>query len=254
MFLSKGKAPESAFSLEDTLSGQKSVTLPHVNPTSQKKGDQNLASPQKQVKSRPHTAHYQSKIPPAAENDTPNNVCASSPATKQACSESASGYVLHYFFLARFYNAYTFGVHHEEATFGTSFCIYRLPLDLSPVCRDTFRKLRVREKTYDVNLVTATMPFYEPLMDGYLQDYFNSPSMRKHLVSLGIVCDVSIVLPGFAPDVADTLTQIDENGYITDDRKFKYTQLSKDRHDRDSLGERLSEQREIDREVEVGLA
>lgn len=46
---------------------------------------------------------------------------------------------------------------------------------------------RVKERTYDVNLVNAAMPSYSPLMDEHLQDYFNSPVTRKHLLKLGLV-------------------------------------------------------------------
>ncbi|KAI9142840.1 hypothetical protein BKA69DRAFT_1064970, partial [Paraphysoderma sedebokerense] len=54
--------------------------------------------------------------------------------------------------------------------------------------RQLFRDLRIRERTYDVNLVTTHMPTYEPLLDESLHDYFNSPVTRKHLEKLGIVC------------------------------------------------------------------
>ncbi|ORZ41097.1 hypothetical protein BCR44DRAFT_1482032 [Catenaria anguillulae PL171] len=96
----------------------------------------------------------------------------------------------------------------------------------------TVRRLRVREKTYDVNLVSTHMPVYEPLLDGYLQDYFNTPSIRSHLLALGI---------------------IDEEGYIVDEHTFKYAQLALDRRERDNMLARASQQRDMDREVEVTL-
>ncbi|KNE71414.1 hypothetical protein AMAG_20352 [Allomyces macrogynus ATCC 38327] len=98
--------------------------------------------------------------------------------------------------------------------------------------RHQFRLMRIREKTYDVNLVSTSMPTYEPLLDEYLQDHLNTPSIRHHLVSLGV---------------------IDEDGYIVDDRTFKYAQLALDRAERETDLERSAQQREIDREVEVAL-
>ncbi|KAJ3369153.1 hypothetical protein GGF31_005434 [Allomyces arbusculus] len=98
--------------------------------------------------------------------------------------------------------------------------------------RHQFRLMRIREKTYDVNLVSTSMPIYEPLLDEYLQDHLNTPSIRHHLVSLGV---------------------IDEDGYIVDDRTFKYAQLALDRAERETDLERSAQQREIDREVEVAL-
>ncbi len=49
------------------------------------------------------------------------------------------------------------------------------------------RATRVREKTYDVNLVTAEMPEYEPLLDKCLSDHFRNQSVRENLLKLGIV-------------------------------------------------------------------
>ncbi|KNE72207.1 hypothetical protein AMAG_16691 [Allomyces macrogynus ATCC 38327] len=98
--------------------------------------------------------------------------------------------------------------------------------------RHQFRLMRIREKTYDVNLVSTSMPTYEPLLDEYLQDHLNTPSIRHHLVSLGV---------------------IDEDGYIVDDRTFKYAQLALDRAERETDLERSAQQRDIDREVEVAL-
>jgi hypothetical protein len=48
-------------------------------------------------------------------------------------------------------------------------------------------KSRTKERTYDVNLATSQMISYDPLADEHLQDYFNSPHTRKHLVKLGLV-------------------------------------------------------------------
>lgn len=49
---------------------------------------------------------------------------------------------------------------------------------------------RTKERTYDVNLTTSQMISYDPLADEHLQDYFNSPHTRKHLVKLGLVCEI----------------------------------------------------------------
>ncbi|KNE56494.1 hypothetical protein AMAG_02294 [Allomyces macrogynus ATCC 38327] len=95
-----------------------------------------------------------------------------------------------------------------------------------------FLKIRAREKIYDVNLVSKGMPRYEPLLDTYLQDHFNNPSVRKHLQNLGI---------------------IDEDGYIIDEREFQYIQLALDRQDKEAQVDLQNQQRDIDREVEVVL-
>jgi hypothetical protein len=56
---------------------------------------------------------------------------------------------------------------------------------------DTERKWRsnskIKERTYDINLAISTMPRYDPLADEHLQDYFNAPNARKHLLKLGLV-------------------------------------------------------------------
>jgi hypothetical protein len=46
---------------------------------------------------------------------------------------------------------------------------------------------RIKERTYDINLATASMIPYDPLADDHLQDFFNSPHTRKHLLKLGLV-------------------------------------------------------------------
>ncbi|KAI9175869.1 hypothetical protein H9P43_006233 [Blastocladiella emersonii ATCC 22665] len=91
-------------------------------------------------------------------------------------------------------------------------------------------KQRAREKVYDVNLVSTGMPTYEPLLDDFLQDYFNLPSIREHLQKLKI---------------------IDEDGYIVDEREFQYMQLAMDRAERNMQLEVEAQQRDLDREVEV---
>ncbi len=50
---------------------------------------------------------------------------------------------------------------------------------------------RIKERTYDINLATATMAPYDPLADEHLQDYFNAPNTRKHLIKLGLVIRVN---------------------------------------------------------------
>jgi hypothetical protein len=48
---------------------------------------------------------------------------------------------------------------------------------------------RIKERTYDINLATASMIPYDPLADDHLQDFFNSPHTRKHLLKLGLVSE-----------------------------------------------------------------
>ncbi|KAJ1511851.1 hypothetical protein HMI54_015102 [Coelomomyces lativittatus] len=49
------------------------------------------------------------------------------------------------------------------------------------------RYLRAREKAFEVGLSSRRVNDYDPLLDECLQDYFSSPSIRKHLRRLGIV-------------------------------------------------------------------
>ncbi|KAL7754289.1 hypothetical protein RI367_000270 [Sorochytrium milnesiophthora] len=98
--------------------------------------------------------------------------------------------------------------------------------------RGRLRKHREQEKVYDINLVAKTIPEYEPLEDQYLQNYFTTPSIRKHLEKLGI---------------------INHEGVITDPVTFKYAQLSLDRKERQLYLERMAEQRDMDRELEVAI-
>ncbi|TPX56384.1 hypothetical protein SpCBS45565_g08423 [Spizellomyces sp. 'palustris'] len=94
------------------------------------------------------------------------------------------------------------------------------------------QSLRARERTYDVNLVTTHMPLYEPLLDEYLVDYFNSPKIRKHLVKLGLV---------------------DDEGNIMDSRQFKCNQIRLDRMEHESQIMKKMEEREMDRAVETAI-
>jgi hypothetical protein len=75
-------------------------------------------------------------------------------------------------------------------------------MDDSPSAfEDIYAKLRVsrkvdllknvaREKLYDENLISAQkggMQKYEPLEDSHLQQFFNNPWTRKHLIKLGLI-------------------------------------------------------------------
>ncbi|KAI8853783.1 hypothetical protein BC829DRAFT_382110 [Chytridium lagenaria] len=91
---------------------------------------------------------------------------------------------------------------------------------------------RVRERTYDVNLITTHMPIYEPLLDEYLQDYFSSPNTRKHLLKLGL---------------------IDKNGRIIDPKAFKYNQIYLDKRQYEENVLKSQEERELDRDIEVAI-
>ncbi|ORZ32372.1 hypothetical protein BCR44DRAFT_1239668 [Catenaria anguillulae PL171] len=104
------------------------------------------------------------------------------------------------------------------------------PREHNNLFSDGHLKLRAREKIYNVNLVSRGMPSYEPLLDGYLQDHFATPSIRAHLKRLGI---------------------IDSDGYIIDEREFQHMQLAMDRAEKAIQLERESQQRDLDREVEV---
>ncbi|KAJ3015598.1 hypothetical protein HKX48_004459 [Thoreauomyces humboldtii] len=92
--------------------------------------------------------------------------------------------------------------------------------------------LRGRERTYDVNLVTTNMPLYEPLLDEYLADYFNSPKIRSHLLKLGLV---------------------DGTGRIIDPKRFKYNQIRLDRSEYRSRILKHMDDLDFDREVEVSI-
>ncbi|KAJ3102257.1 hypothetical protein HDU97_000693 [Phlyctochytrium planicorne] len=91
---------------------------------------------------------------------------------------------------------------------------------------------RVRERTYDVNLITTHMPIYEPLLDEYLQDYFSSPNTRKHLLRLGL---------------------IDKDGRIIDAKTFKYNQIYLDKNQYENNVLKSQEERELDRDIEVAI-
>ncbi len=47
--------------------------------------------------------------------------------------------------------------------------------------------MSIRERVYDVNLITTNMNVYEPLMDEFLEQYFKTARMQKHLKKLGLV-------------------------------------------------------------------
>ncbi|KAJ3323869.1 hypothetical protein HDV06_006458 [Boothiomyces sp. JEL0866] len=91
---------------------------------------------------------------------------------------------------------------------------------------------RIKERTYDVNLTTTNMLPYDPLADEHLQDYFNSPHTRDHLIKLGL---------------------IDPDGNIIDEKKFKKNQIQLDKkaHEEKILGQQL--ERELDHDIEVVL-
>ncbi|KAI8821340.1 uncharacterized protein EV422DRAFT_527795 [Fimicolochytrium jonesii] len=92
--------------------------------------------------------------------------------------------------------------------------------------------MRGRERIYDVNLVTTHMPTYEPLLDEYLSDYFNSPGIRKHLQKLGLV---------------------DREGNITDNKEFKNKQVRLDREEYRHRILKKMEELEFDRQIEVAI-
>ena len=46
----------------------------------------------------------------------------------------------------------------------------------------------MRERIFDLNLVSSETASYNPLRDGYLADFFQSPAVKKHLQKLGMVC------------------------------------------------------------------
>ncbi|KAJ3255082.1 hypothetical protein HK103_006625 [Boothiomyces macroporosus] len=90
---------------------------------------------------------------------------------------------------------------------------------------------RIKERTYDVNLTTTNMLPYDPLADEHLQDYFNSPHIRDHLLKLGL---------------------IDQEGNIVDEKRFKKNQIQLDKkaHEEKILGQQL--ERELDHDIEPG--
>ncbi|KAK6096241.1 hypothetical protein MT418_004093 [Batrachochytrium dendrobatidis] len=104
-----------------------------------------------------------------------------------------------------------------------------------PVYHERKRQLnlsRARERIYDVNLVSAQMPHYEPLLDANLQDYFNSPNTRNHLIRLGL---------------------IDEEGNIVSAKLFKYSQIQLDKKEYEDAFRTRQIEREIDRDIELAI-
>ncbi|KAJ3160631.1 hypothetical protein HDU86_000390 [Geranomyces michiganensis] len=91
------------------------------------------------------------------------------------------------------------------------------------------QSVRGRERTYDVNLVTTHMPLYEPLLDEYLADYFNSPKIRQHLQRLGLV---------------------DAEGNIVDAKRFKYNQIRLDQEQYQTNILKRMQELDFDREIE----
>ncbi|KAJ3082354.1 hypothetical protein HK102_001768, partial [Quaeritorhiza haematococci] len=91
---------------------------------------------------------------------------------------------------------------------------------------------RVKERQYDINIVTTQMPPYEPLKDEYLQDYFNSPVVRKHLLKVGL---------------------IDHHGRIIDRKAFKYNQIRLDKKEYTSRILKRHFEQDLDREIEVAI-
>ncbi|KAJ3056255.1 hypothetical protein HDU99_007439, partial [Rhizoclosmatium hyalinum] len=91
---------------------------------------------------------------------------------------------------------------------------------------------RIKERTYDLNLVTKQMPVYEPLLDDYLWDYFQNPKTRRHLTDLGLVA---------------------RDGTIIDHKDFKYAQirLQKMEYERNIL--KQDQERILDREIEIAI-
>ncbi|KAJ3176071.1 hypothetical protein HDU87_005588 [Geranomyces variabilis] len=96
----------------------------------------------------------------------------------------------------------------------------------------TAQSVRGRERTYDVNLVTTHMPLYEPLLDEYLADYFNSPKIRQHLQKLGLV---------------------DAEGNIIDAKRFKYNQIRLDQAQYQANIMKRMEELDFDRDIEVAI-
>jgi hypothetical protein len=90
---------------------------------------------------------------------------------------------------------------------------------------------RIRERVYDVNLVTKEMPAYEPLLDDSLGGYFCSEGVRKHLANIGLIDQ--------------------KTGYVFTEREFQRKQLKKNRKVKDREHQRLVELLEIDRQVMV---
>ncbi|KAJ3143169.1 hypothetical protein HK100_006464 [Physocladia obscura] len=96
----------------------------------------------------------------------------------------------------------------------------------------TVWETRVKERTYDLNLVTNQMDVYEPLLDDYLSDYFQNPKIRNHLKKLGM---------------------IDENGEIIDDIAFKYKLIKFRRKEYERNVLKRAQERDLDREIEVAI-
>ncbi|KAI8606964.1 hypothetical protein BC830DRAFT_1184639, partial [Chytriomyces sp. MP71] len=91
---------------------------------------------------------------------------------------------------------------------------------------------RIKERQYDINLVTKSMDVYEPLLDDYLWDYFQNPNTRKHLMKLGLI----------KPD-----------GEIIDFKEFKYAQIRLQKEEKERQVRKNQEERDLDREIEVAI-
>ncbi|KAJ3397903.1 hypothetical protein HDU92_000004 [Lobulomyces angularis] len=95
--------------------------------------------------------------------------------------------------------------------------------------------LRKRERNYDLNLVMPVnynMPPYEPLLDEYLEDYFESKQNKKHLLKLGL---------------------IDKQGHLVDAKTFKYNQIRLDKKEYETKILKLHDAKELDRDIEVKI-
>ncbi|KAI9353740.1 hypothetical protein BDR26DRAFT_13333 [Obelidium mucronatum] len=91
---------------------------------------------------------------------------------------------------------------------------------------------RIKERTYDLNLVTKQMAVYEPLLDDYLTDYFQNPQTRRHLTNLGL---------------------IDSDGTIIDHKDFKYAQIKLQKLEYEKEVMKHQQERELDREIEIAI-
>ncbi|KAJ3331637.1 hypothetical protein HDU76_002644 [Blyttiomyces sp. JEL0837] len=92
--------------------------------------------------------------------------------------------------------------------------------------------VRLLERAYDVNLKTSHTPDYEPLSDTYLVDYFNSPRIRAHLMSMGL---------------------IREDGSIVPARQFKLNQIRLEKEEYEQNVLKAQEERDLDREIEIAI-
>ncbi|KAG5458124.1 MAG: hypothetical protein BJ554DRAFT_1718 [Olpidium bornovanus] len=92
------------------------------------------------------------------------------------------------------------------------------------------RRLRIRERAYDVNLATTEKIHYEALLDEALADFFSAPSVQRHLIRQGI---------------------IKPTGEVVDPKEFKCHQIEMDAHERELAVRRRQEEQTLNREVEV---